>query len=239
MALEFANKVVIESHIKDRVNANKSWGADVVGKLRFADAITNARRQASYEVLKSISRFPKSGAFGALATWVEVTNGEFFQYDGEVGIPRITPYADADPRRGLPADPDEIESWRTSPELFTGALDGESHPHDEVKDGRQSPLSCRYALVNSVPVFTGSKCEFPVMIITEAMADDKIPLGMMSTVIKLATPKLVKLGDALYQVARADAVDGRDDLIAIEQGAMVTKPPRPLPDIVTAQKQLI
>lgn len=236
---EFANKDTLENIIVQRINAAATYGGAITKQIFSTGLITQARRQASLEVLNAIAKSGK-GYFGKLSEFVSVAHDAFLPgHAGEPGIPRIVPFDGAPAREGLPADPDEIDAWRTSPESYTGTSDGVSHPHDQAKAGKRSPLSCRYSIVNMVFKFTGLSAEVPLLIITTAMADDFIPVELSSAVVKLSMPKLVKPGSSLWQFARADAADGRDDLISIQEGAMQVKPARAIADIATAQKQFI
>lgn len=235
---EYAVKELIEKHIIDRMNAAAAWGGAIASGIRSADAVTNARRQAAMEIVGAIARNPQHGFFGDLAALVDVAHNAFVPaHDGDIGIPQITPFNGATARDGLVAKSIQIDSWRDNPASYTGVLDGVSVPHDEAdEDGRRSPLSCRWSIEAGLFKFTGVSAKIPMIIITETMSDDKVPLGLSSAVVKLAIPKLVKPGDKLYLIAAADARDGRDDLLSIQEGAMVARPPRSIPDIAMAQK---
>jgi hypothetical protein len=66
---------------------------------------------------------------------------------------------------GIPADPDEIESYRSNTKGVFGDLFGQgSVAHDEpTSDGFPSPLSLRYSTDNGVLKFTGAACFIPMI----------------------------------------------------------------------------
>lgn len=236
---EFCNRLLLEKMIVQRINAAATWGGTIT-KLIFSDEmVEEARREASAEVLRAVANSGK-GYFGELSGYVAVVHNAFLPgHDGEPGIPQIVPFFGATARAGLPADPDEIDSYRTSPESYTGTSSGVAHAHNVAIGGKRSPLSCRYSMINGVFKFTGYSAEVPLLVITTAMGDTKIPISLGPAVVKLGIPKLVKPGTALSQFARADAGDGRDDLVSIQEGAMSVKPPRAIADIMQAQRQSI
>jgi hypothetical protein len=327
--MPYADPAVLDFHIIDILNAAVSWGGVISAGIRHPDEIANARKQACLEVLGAISRNPAHGYFGDLAALVSVAHNSFLPaHDGEIGTPKIIPFAGATAREAIPADPDEIDSYRNNPAAYTGALDGIVIPHDqpnanrvegaivtavlgdggagyEVGDtgtidagdglaayevltvvggvvetfqltnrgsnyaaadgvatinggaqpgigagltqnvlsvgstgtGAQSPLSCRFSIVSSYFKFTGLSAQVPMMIITEAMRDTKIPLRLGPAVVKRAIPKLVKPGDALALIAGAYGAEGTQDLMEIAGGAMSVPAVKAVPDIVAAIKQ--
>lgn len=236
---EFAIPATLDKLIVQRINAAATYGGAITKQIFSADFVTKMRRQAAGEVLGAIAKSARE-YFGELCALFTVEHDAFMPgHDGEPGIPRIVPFAGADAREGIPADPDEIDSWRTNPASYTGTGTGIVHAHNLAIGGKRSPLSCRYSMVMGRFKFTGYSAKIPLMVITTAMIDDQIPLRLSSTVVKLTIPKLVKPGTSLWQFARADASDGRDDLVSIQEGAMTVKPPRAVADIATAQKQFI
>lgn len=327
--MPYADVTILDAHIADILNAAQQWAGVITAGIRHPDEIANARKQAALEVLGAISTNPAHGYYGDLSTLVSVAHNSFLPaHDGEIGTPKIIPFAGATAREGIPADPDEIDSYRNNPAAYTGALDGVVVPHDqsnanrvegaivtagltdggagyEVGDtgtvdagdglaayevlsvvdgavetfmltsrgsnyevaegvptinggaqpgagegftqnvlsvgttgsGAQSPISCRFSIVSSYFKFTGLSAQIPMMIITEEMRDEKIPLRLGPAVVKLAIPKLVKPGDALGLIAGAYASDGKQDLVEIAGGAMQVRPVRAVPDVVPAIKQ--
>lgn len=249
MAAQYANPTDLDAHIADMLNAAATWGGAIVPKIRSAEAITNARREAAYEVLQSISRNSKHGYFPALAVYVDVPEaatkiddqqGPLPAHDGEIGVPLIVPFFGAGARTGVPAKAEQIDTWlseKAGTPSSTGARDGNQVLHNESDpQGRLAPTSCRYSVEAGLFKFTGYGCRVPMMIITEDMADNKVPLGVSPAVVKLAIPKLMKPGDNLYLIGPSLANEGRLDLIGIEKGALAVKPVRSLPEIVQAQK---
>lgn len=135
--MPFADVTVLDYHIADIMNAAASWGGAITAGIRSANAIENARRQAALEVLGAISGNPQHGYYGELSSLVTVAHNSFLPaHDGEIGVPRIVPFAGAAARDGIKADGDEIDSYRLSPESYTGALDGIVIPHDQPNANR-------------------------------------------------------------------------------------------------------
>lgn len=200
-----------------------------------------ARIHSGMEVLRAIARNSQNGYFGSLSALVTLTHNQFLPaHDGEPGIPRIVPFEGAEPRDGIPADPDEIDSYRndsTDKPLFTGALDGKAIPHDrQDANGLLSPLSCRYSIVNGVFKFTGFSAQIPLIQLTRSMADTGVPENYEPTVIKLTIPQLVRADDKLYQLAMQYQSWGQQDLLLIQKGEMQVPP---VPAVTQAQKAII
>lgn len=241
--MPFADAETLENHIADILNANAGvWGGPVAGVdgRRSLEAIANARRSSAYEVLRAVASYPEGGYFGELAELVEVEHDDFLPgHDGEPGIPQIIPFDGATARAGIPADPDAIDSYREDPlGLYTGAL-GVATAHDQPDaNGMPSPVSCRYSIVSDFFKFTGLSAAIPLIVITDEKADEKVPLSLAPTVVKLSIPKLVKEGDNLYLYSREYYAMGQEDLIGIMGGMMKVRP-IPQPQIITAQKQSI
>lgn len=239
--MPFADPTRVANHIKDILNATTAgWGGAINDARRSDGAISQARIDSGMEILRAIAGNPQHGDFGSIATLIAVNHNQFLPaHDGEPGIPQIVPFAGADPREGIPADPDEIDSYRgdlTASPIYSGALDGQSVAHDAAAVGRISPTSCRYSMVNGYFKFTGLSAQVPLIQLTRAMADTGVPENYEPTIVKLSIPKLVKEGDNLAQYASQYAADGKQDLIEITGGAMRV---RPLPNIVIGQKAVI
>lgn len=236
-----ADPTRIANHIQDILNASSAgWGGTIDSGRRSAEAIEQARIESGMEVLRAIASNPQNPHYAALVNLVDVEHGaQLPDFDGVPGIPVIVPFVGADPREGIPADPDEIDSYRadvTDSPIYTGALDGTAVAHDQrTQSGRMSPVACRYSLVNGRLKFTGLSAQVPLVILTRTMADTGIPENYEPTVVKLAIAKLVKEGDNLERYAPAYAAAGKQDLIEIMGGA--PKVP-PVPDIVMAQKAI-
>lgn len=243
MTTEYADPTVLESHVADILNAQQGvWGGSIVSGLRgkAITSIRNARIQSGLEVLRAVASNPKNGHHSGLIELVTVESGsQLPDFEGEAGIPLIVPFEGSTAREGYPADPDEIDSWRSDSAIYSGATDGQFVAHNEANSsGRMSPVSCRYSILNGRIKFTGFSCQIPLCIVTADKADTKIPLSLGPAVVKLSIPKLVKPGDNLYLIASAYGQLGQGDLIEIRGGKMQMKPV-PSPDVVTAQKQSI
>ena len=239
--MPYADTATLDYHIVDILNAAATWSGAVTAGIRSAEAIENARQQSSLRVIAAIASNPQAGYFGDLSEWVAIEHGAFLpaRDNQAIGVPRIVPFEGAPARSGLPADPDEIDSWRNSPASYAGTLDGTVVAHDK-KDAanKMFPYACRYSLVASEFKFTGLTAEIPVLVISDAMYV-KVPLALAPTVVSGAIPLLVKPGDALYLISREYATDAKQDLIEIAGGAMRVKPFRSVADIVSAQKMAV
>ncbi len=130
--MPYADVDELDHHIADILNAAAAWAGAITAGIRSADAIANARKQAALEVLGAIATNPEHGYYGDLATLVTVAHNAFLPaHDGEIGTPKIVPFQGASARDGIPADPDEIDSYRNNPASYTGSLDGIVVPHDQ------------------------------------------------------------------------------------------------------------
>lgn len=250
MPLSFADPIRMQNRIRDILNASPSWAALVSDpggdKKRSEDAIQAARIESGFEVLRAISRNTQGGYYGALVSVEAIdisayddANGVFLAYDGEPGIPQISPFPGAPFRDGIPANPDEIDSYRndsTEFPMYTAGLDGLAIPHNQPDaNGFPSPVAGLYSIQAGLLKFTGDQVRIPLIILTEEMAAAKIPAALEPAVIKLSPAKVIKPGDALYQVAGLYARLGSQDLIEIEGGALKVLP---VPNITQATKQL-
>lgn len=238
--MPFADPTRTENQIKDILNAATAGYGAAIDNLKYtAGAITAARIGSGVEVLRALAANPQNGYHGSLSTPITVTHNQFLPgHDGEPGIPLIVPFAGAAARAGVPAAPDEIDSYRDDATLalYTGALDGGT-PHDQADpQGMPSAISCRYSIINGLIKFTGLSCQIPLIQLTREMANTGVPEVFEPTLIKLSIPKLVKEGDNVYLFAREYYAMGREDLQEIMRGAMKV---RPAPPIVTAQKEVI
>lgn len=244
MAVEYADKDEIEKQIADVLNACAAWGGSITSGIRSPEAITAARRGSTAEVFRAVALNSKQGHLGALYTLVDVTHNSFLpDHTGEAGIPLIVPFTGADAQEGFPADPDEIDSYRADNStfaLYTGALGDDARvPHDQAdSNGRPSPLSLLYSIVNGRFKHTGLTAQIPLVQITEDALDNLLPLDLAPVVVKLSPSKLVKPGDNLYLIARDYYAEGRADLAEIVDGAIKVRPVQS-PNIVSAQKTTI
>lgn len=234
---EYADTAGMDTRIADILNANGGvWGGEIIDARRgnSLDSITAARIESGKEVLRAISRNSQSGYYAGLVELMPVEHNGKLEYDGELGIPRIVPFAGAPPIEGFPADPDEIDSYRNDTDelrLYSEVL------HDQPDAlGQRSAVAAKYSIVNGVFKFTGYSAEIPMIQLTDEMADTKIPANFAPTVIKLTPAKLVKEGDNLASIAGAYLQEGKNDLVEIEGGAREVKP---LPNISIAQKTVI
>lgn len=223
----------VESHINDILNAAPTFGAAITAGIRSAGATTNARIQSGWEVLRAIAANPNSSYFGSLAALVTVAHNALMpSYEGEPGIPVITPYNGGAVIDGVPAEPGQIDSYRAS-NLYTGAYDGVNVAHNAADSSQPSRMAGRYSIVNGRFKFTGYTAQIPLIQLTRAMADTGVPEAFEPTVVKLSITKLIKPGDAAHTLAAGYQQLALVDLQAIRGGAMEVPP---VPGIEAAQK---
>jgi len=198
-----------------------------------------ARVDAGMAILRAIAENPQHGQFGAISTMVAVNHLSFLPaHTGKPGIPQIVPFAGANARAGVPAKPDEIDSYRESPDLYTGAVDGVPVAHDAAdSSGKMSPISAFYSIDSGQVRFTGKSFEVPLIQLTREMANSGVPVEYEPTLVKLIPIRVTSTKSEYYQLAVALAADGKQDLIEIAGGAMKSAPVRARADIVAEQKQ--
>lgn len=147
--MPYADVTELDKEIADVLNAAASWGGAITAQIRSAEAIANARKQAALEVLSAISTNPNHGYFGDLSALVSVAHNAFLPaHDGVVGVPKIIPFAGATARDGIPADADEIDSYRNNPGSYTGGVTGIAVPHDEAMEDSEGGLIQTTTLAN-------------------------------------------------------------------------------------------
>ena len=235
----FANAQQIqecEDLIKYILNATTSgWGGAVDNEARAQEAITRSRIYGTIEILRAISRNPQHGAFGQIAELVACNHDEFLpEHDGAPGIPLIVPFPNGKRATGIPADPDEIDSYRNDTlGLFSRAL-GFAVAHNAADPlGMPSQNAGLYSINGNFLKFTGHSCEVPLVNLSEDMCDTKLPVSMIPTVAKLAPLWNLKEGDNLTGIASILVGEGQKDLMEIEKGAMTVSP---VPDLVKIQE---
>lgn len=190
---------------------------------------------ASTEVLKAVASNPLNSYFSSLMTLVTVANGAFLpQHEGEPGIPLIVPYPGAEARSGIPADPDEIDSYRhdivngSYRALYSGAADAQAVAYNEAtKLGRVSPTACRYSIVNGRLTFTGDTCQVPLVQLpasTPGAAIDQVPGSYEPTTLRLVLSWVGQPWDKFYPICVRMALEARDDLAAIRAGKPTVPP---------------
>jgi hypothetical protein len=199
---------------------------------------------AALEVIKAVANDPTNSYFGSLTTLVDVTNGSFLpQYEGEPGIPLIVPYPGAEPRSGIPADPDEIDSYRedlvTGPyrALYSGAVDAQAVAYNApTAMGRVSPTACRYSIVNGQIKFTGDTAQIPLVqlgVTDGPSAIAKVPTAYEPTLLRLVISWCGQPWDKFYPICLRMALEANQDLAMIRAGKPMVPPISPT---VLAQK---
>lgn len=200
-----------------------------------------SRVEAGFEILRAIAANPQNGHYGPLSELVAVAHDDQLPaHDGEMGIPVITLFDGGPVVAGKPADPDEIDSWRSDVfGVYTGALDGVFVPHDQADAaGLPSQLAGFYSVVAGRFKFTGHSAEVPVVRLTREKAGEQVPEVYEPTLVKLTIAGVLKGGRLPELVAAGAAYEaaGREDLMLIKQGEAFVPP---VPKIVLAQKTAI
>lgn len=239
--MAYADTAKVEAHIADLLNAQGGvWNGSIIDARRgnVIDSIRQARIESGMEILRAIARNPQHGYYGPLSVLTTVAHNAFLPvHDGEPGVPLIVPYSGAAAREGRPRSPDQIDSYRndlSASPIYSGALDGAQVAHNQADaDGRPSPVSCLYSLVNGRFKFTGHTAQIPLVQLTRAMADTAVPETYEPTLVKLSIPRLTKEGDNLAEISERFRAWGQEDLLQIEGGAMKI---RPVPNVVLAQR---
>lgn len=208
------------------LNAARVWSGPIEDPRRLGEAVAKSRIYATLEVVKAIAKNPQHGYWGALAAKVSVVHDDFLPpHLGQHGIPLITPFSGANERAGMKADPDEVDDYRNDTlGLFTSSL-GMAIPHNQAdSNGMPSPVSGFWSIVNNQLKFTGHSARVPMIQFSEADCDAKTPVAYLPTIVKLAPLWNLKEGDNLAGIAAQLVSAGRDDLRAIEAGAMSVSP---------------
>lgn len=163
--MPYADPTDLDSHIADILNAATTWAGAIASGIRSAPAIANARQQAALEVLGAISENPEHGYYGELSELVSVVHNSFLPaHDGQIGVPKIVPFAGATARDGFPARADQIDSFRDNPAAYTGSLDGIVTAHDQptatrvegaIIDSVLSAVGANYVVGDTGTINTG------------------------------------------------------------------------------------
>ena len=234
----FANSTQItalEGLIVSLLNAaTGGFGASIDDARRNATLITQARLKATTDVIRAIARNPSNGYWGAIALPVNVLHNQLLpEHEGEIGIPEIVPFTNAQPRAGVPADPDDIDSYRNDfLGLYTRAF-GVSTAHNMADvAGMPSRVSGYYSIVANRIKFTGATCKIPMIQLTDSTLNSKLPYAYVPTVAKLAPMYALKEGDNIMSMVQMLYADGKQDLQMIMQGAMATE------EIIMEQKNV-
>ena len=204
-------------------------------KLPYKDVLA-LLGTASVEVLKAVASNPNNSYFSSLTELVDVANGaQLPAYEGEPGIPLIVPFPGAEPRAGIPADPDEIDSYRhdlvTGPyrALYSGSVDAKAVACDApTKLGRVSPTACRYSIVNGRLTFTGDTAQVPIVKPFDSSdpntAVDQVPSAYEPSVLRLVLSWVGQPWDKFYPICLRMEVEARNDLNLIRAGKPVVPP---------------
>ena len=222
--------------------ASAGWDAAFDDARRTAEAVSKSRILATMEICRAIAKNPQHGLWGVFARPVEIEHNSFLPaHEGAHGVPVIVlANSGGYERTGLPADPDEIDSYRED-----DIRQFSKTPHDRL-DGNDLPseLSGYYSIINNLLKFTGKYCSVPMIRLPGySAADDETPSDQntywnehtpvfsIPTIIKLAPFYNLKEGDNLMGLAQTMYLEGQKDLRAIEGGAMTVSPVAPIAEI--------
>lgn len=203
-------------------------------KLPYKD-VEALLQTASIEVIRAIASNPNNSHFSSLMALVSVNDGDFLpKHEGPPGIPLIVPFPGAEPRAGIPADPDEIDSYKNDlttgsySALYSGAVDAVGVAYNEATAmGRVSPTACRYSIVNGQIRFTGETCQIPLVQIdtsNPAAVVDQVPADYEPSILRLVISWLGQPWDKFYPICVRMAREAREDLAAIRAGNPTVPP---------------
>jgi hypothetical protein len=241
----FADYQDIQAQIIDILNANaaSTFSSEVDSspsgdERRSDDAVTAARRHSAYRIFSAIGQNLAHPYWGQLSTLETVANnGTIPPCYGNIGTPLIQPFTgftggNAGFLTGIPKSPAEIESARLDAKGTMTNYFGTRLQHNSFREvSVVSPVSCWYSTQNGVLQFTGYAAKVPMIkvpttqTLSEEMADEKIPLELAATNVKLAVSLLMKEGDLnILRIGLAFAQLGETDLLDIRSGATRTEP---------------
>lgn len=209
-------KSVIQILNAGEQNASGSpvYSAVIQDDRRVAGHVTDAATQAGERILLAICETEGNGHrpnFMALSG--SIAHGAVLpEHIGPIGTVQIQPYAGAEFIAGLPADVDDIESWRAN---VSSLYDTVAH------NASGSSLAGRYAVLGNELFYTGHDAKIYLANFTRADVATKVPDAYEATWVRLTVGLLAKEGDTpglIQMYAQA----GENDLAAIRSGAMIT-----------------
>jgi hypothetical protein len=191
--------------------------------------------QASKQVLRLIVSNPGHPYLSSLMQLVTVEDGDFLpKHEGMPGVPMIVPFAGAEPRAGIKADPDEIDSYKydlvTGPgykALYSGAVDQKPVAYNEATaKGRVSPTACRYSLKDGRFTFTGASAQVPLIIFDADETDptEQVPTEYDPALLRLAISWMGQPWDKFYPLCVRFEREVREDLRLIAAGSLNVQP---------------
>lgn len=197
------------------------------------DVINSARRLAAYRIIEAIASKVNHPYWGLLAAFEEVQHGAVIPpYYGEIGIPEIT-INGVEWRTGIPAKPDEIDSYRANTNEtysnFYGIESSQDHAETTEEDA-VSPMAFRYSTSSGIFKFTGRQGRIPMIKVPDTsggvhiLSDQRLPYHLAALNVKLAMPLLTKEGDNSYRIAAYLSAMGEQELAAIRAGATQVAP---------------
>jgi hypothetical protein len=190
--------------------------------------------QAAKQVLRTIVSNPNHPYLSSLMQLVTIGDGEFLpKHEGEPGIPLIVPFPGAEPRAGIPADPDEIDSYKNDltsgpgyKAIYSGAVDQRPVACNEATaKGRVSPTACRYSIKDGLFRFTGDSAQVPLIIFdTAADPTTQVPTEYDPALLRLAISWMGQPWDKFYPICVRFAQESREDLRMIAAGSRKVNP---------------
>lgn len=249
----FADKLVINSHIIDIINAGVAGEfnpvidtGETADKRRSQGAIDSARIISSRRVIEAVASNPIHPYWTQLKTFVAHAYGApIAPHYGEIGIPRVQPNTGANFVDGIPMDRDEIEGLRYSATPDPTDYYGLEMGYPESGNSSRKPYTNWYSTTDGTITFSGVACNIPMIpiLLTPELDNEwveaRVPIDLTSTVVALAVSMLVKEGDSLAQLGVMMGNQAKQDLFEIEGGQLRVSPINLNQTVETAQKNLL
>src|SRR6187399_2843485 len=152
--VKFADYQMIDAQINHIYNRSKDGQFSTTGDTgpsadkRYSDAgVTESRRKAAHRIIQAIATNIAGPFWGYLKVDVPVVHGDTIPpHYGQIGAPMISMNG-VDFRTGFPADPDEIDSYRSDQAETFSNLFGVMPQSFAVlsEDGLMSPMAFKYS----------------------------------------------------------------------------------------------
>jgi hypothetical protein len=152
----------------------KIYGTEIGDEAYLSDQIDTAIEYAKLEVGEAIADTDGHSDTFIFVSNVAVAHGaQIPAHKGLHGVPRITPFEDADYTiEGRTNSYEKIDAYRRNPEFRGEKLYGEFN-HDEPDDGgRASKLAGFFAVVQNILYYTGFSAEIPLKTVTLAKVNN-------------------------------------------------------------------
>jgi len=213
--------------------------SDSRDKRYSIDGINDARRKAASRVFDAIGSNPAHPYWGLLSSSVAYNHGDVIApYYGEIGDVLVVPVTGQTARIAMPADPDEIESYRLDSLGTFTSFYGTAQAHNAVNEaGVLPPTALKYStssgrftctgasgVIRMIPIPQEDTSPTAGLNAEEYMADTKMPITLAHLNAKLALPMLIKEGDNLFRTATYLGQLGEAELAAVKGGAIKVAP---------------